>query len=292
MADNRIKDGDFTTASAVSATVPSYPIEGDTSAVLYSQDFVVDAQNYSRLSLDTAHGTISGAYLVDESAPREVGGGIIRFTRTYATIPGDRDEYETYSYTVPGIGYDDPLTFREWVVSASTAAGSTTLTLDNAPHSFSTGDWVSVDYWVYDSGTGLFFLRQSSRDINSTTSSTIVVDEITDSYSIARWNSVYLALVDRPPFQKTVMSTVSYKYYLPGVTVGISNPSDIPILTPTLIVSSDGVVVDTYSGTTTPSISSYRTAVSGGDTIVVEPSTLRRWRGNIWERSTRYITAI
>lgn len=292
MADNRIFDGDFTTASAVGPIIPSYPVEGDTSAVLYRQDFMVDAQYYSRLALDTAHATISGAYLVDESTPQHYGGGIVQFTRTYAKIPNDRNEYETYSYTVPGIGYDDPLSFREWIASASTAAGSTTLTIDNPPHSFSTGDWVSIDYWVYDSGTGLFFLRQSSRDVNSSTSSTIVVDEITDTYTIARWNSVYLALVNRPPFQQAVMSTVTYKYYLPGVTSGITTVADIPILTPTLIESSDGVVVDTYTGTTTPSLSDYRTAVSGGDTIVVEPSTLRRYAGNIWERATRYITAI
>jgi hypothetical protein len=59
-----------------------------------------------------------------------------------------------------------------------------------------------------------------------------------------------------------------------------------------LIVDSTGNVTDSFGEFTTPSVVDYRALVRAKSLIVVEPSSLRRWTGNIFERATRYTIAI
>jgi len=63
-------------------------------------------------------------------------------------------------------------------------------------------------------------------------------------------------------------------------------------LQPSIIFDSSGNATNSYGEFTTPSVVDYRALVRAKSLIVVEPSSLRRWTGNIFERATRYTIAI
>lgn len=96
-------DGTFTTATLHGNYRRSFPIEGDTTAQIIEQDFIIASGSFSPLALDTAHATVSSAKLVSEGPQSDIGGGLVQWTRTYATVPANRDEFETFSYTFPGL---------------------------------------------------------------------------------------------------------------------------------------------------------------------------------------------
>lgn len=109
-------DGTFTTATAVSPYRRVLPIAGDTTAQIIEQDFMIAYGSWSALALDTAHPTVTTAYLVEESAPSTIGNGLLQWTRRYATIPANRDEFSTFSYKLPGIwGTANPPYSQYWV---------------------------------------------------------------------------------------------------------------------------------------------------------------------------------
>ena len=96
-------DGTFTTATLCSPYRITLPIERDITAKIVEQDFMVAYGSYTPLALDTAHPTVTTAYLVKEAGHTQIGNGIIQFTRVYATIPANRDDYDTFTYTFPGL---------------------------------------------------------------------------------------------------------------------------------------------------------------------------------------------
>lgn len=96
-------DGTWTSAEAVSGVQFSSIISGIAGVQVLTQDFEVLAASYSPLALSTAHATYTSYYLVGESNFRDLGGGIVRFTRTYAAVPSSYTEWETFNYSFVGI---------------------------------------------------------------------------------------------------------------------------------------------------------------------------------------------
>ena len=82
------------------------PIKVDPSALVYIEQFVQRPQFWEPLALDTQHPTHAGAYLVEETNPKLEDSGLFKWLRTYATIPGDRDEFETTSFGFPAYKVD------------------------------------------------------------------------------------------------------------------------------------------------------------------------------------------
>lgn len=98
-------DGTFTTASAVGKPRISFPIPGDITAYTVDQDFMIFADNFAASALDAAHSTFTTAYLVGESPTQDLGGGVVRWTKTWATKPATRSEYESFAYNFIGFWY-------------------------------------------------------------------------------------------------------------------------------------------------------------------------------------------
>ena len=96
-------DGTFTTAGLHGVYRRSFPIERDTSAQIIEQDFIVAYGSYAHQALNTPHATVTDAYLVREGSHQDLDGGLIKFTRVYATVPAARDDYETFTYKFPGL---------------------------------------------------------------------------------------------------------------------------------------------------------------------------------------------
>lgn len=94
---NLVYDGDYSTAQAVTNPELSAPIAGVNANYLLRQDFMQSLSSFVALALNTPHPTYSTYYLVDESEKVDIGGGLVRWTRTYAQVPA--------SYSEPGGNY-------------------------------------------------------------------------------------------------------------------------------------------------------------------------------------------
>ncbi|MGC3961332.1 MAG: hypothetical protein QM813_26415 [Verrucomicrobiota bacterium] len=109
-------DGDFTTASPTGVARVSFPIDGDTSARIIEQDYIQLASSFAALALNTPHPTIATAFLVGESPLEDLGAGVVQWTRRFATVPANRDEFESFSYRFPGLlGASNPPYNQYWV---------------------------------------------------------------------------------------------------------------------------------------------------------------------------------
>ncbi len=106
------------------------------------------------------------------------------------------------------------------------------------------------------------------------------------------------AVTGRDRFNKTVLSRLAHKYYIPGIDVGITTAADIPIVAAQeYYYGTSQNTVDyladspPFTSATTPSRTTYEGWVTGGTEIVAEQSIVKRWMGGIYERVTRYIKA-
>ena len=78
-----------------------YPFRQDLTAIFYKIDYVQRAEFFVPSALDLTCPDNSSAYLVEESAPRQKGDGLCRFTRTFATVPAGRTEFSSSSFSFP-----------------------------------------------------------------------------------------------------------------------------------------------------------------------------------------------
>lgn len=288
-------DGDFTVAVAQGKPRRTYPIRGDTSSFYVEQDFMQYFANFAALALNTVHPDIAACYLVQESPQTDLGGGICRWTRTYAKIPANRIWYETYPYQVPGI-LQDPLVYAAAISSAAeTSAYPSKNTITHTSTTISpylaVGDLVRIFFPVVTAG--VIVERYFDRIVKSANAGaqTFTVDLVPGlATAVNRW--FFRVKIRRQPFSQVVLSSVHYDYYLPGVTGGITTVADIPILNPTPIIDPEGNRMESYTEYTTPTLATYRASVVAQDSIVAEASQLHPWMGNIWERITRYVTQI
>ena len=277
-------DGKYEKPIAISQKRKAWPFDFDRVSFTFDQDFIQFWEKFSPLALDTTDIEFSNCYLVAESNPKDEDGGICKFTRTFAMIPETRDEQEAFAYQIPGragTSFGTP----QGVTETHTA---TTSTFTATAHGYLAGAVVTLGYYVTINGAT--YLRQQDRIILSKTTDTfttaIVTDTLTPSFDTVK--SGWLARVSKT---QTVTSKVTFDYFLPGVSLGISSFADIPILTPSGIVSASGVETNTYSATTVPTITEHFANVYNGTWIVVEPSIVTRWKGNIFQRQTRYVRA-
>lgn len=96
----------FTYAVPVGIPILSCPIPAVSTAYVLTQDFMQFAASYSALALSTAYpgsAPFSNYYLVEEGPRMDVGGGLVRWTRKYAQVPAQHDEWEMFAYPFPGV---------------------------------------------------------------------------------------------------------------------------------------------------------------------------------------------
>ena len=95
--------GSFTVATACSLPEFSAPFPGINIVYLLTQEFMQYVNSYTALALDTPHPDFTDFLLVSEDKQRDMGGGIVRWTRTYAKFPQTYDQPSAFSYNF--IGY-------------------------------------------------------------------------------------------------------------------------------------------------------------------------------------------
>ena len=83
-------------------SVKTYPFRQDLTAVVYAEEYVQRPDHFVPMALSTEHPEHSDAYLIAETNPRPMGnGGLVKFTRSFATIPADRTEFSTTNFSFP-----------------------------------------------------------------------------------------------------------------------------------------------------------------------------------------------
>lgn len=287
-------DFDLTQPTAVGARRHEIPFS-DSKPYLFEEDYIQDIQYWRQLELDalyvpsssgTSADLIFDYYLVAESSPQPQGGGVVKWTRTYAAIPEPRIEWESYAHTFPGLE-DGTLGPLRYISGGTNASGVTTLTT-TVSHGISVGQQVIIKY-TNQLPDGTQIGRQVLRTALAGTSGTsLKVSIIVDNY-VALWLTAQSADIGRDPFTEEVASWLQYDYFLPGVSANVTSFKDITIFNSPVIVDADGHRVTTYGATTAPTKTEYLTDVANKAPQITNDSTLRRWRGNIVERTTRYI---
>lgn len=144
---SRVYDGTFTTASQDGPTVVM--IDPDTRSLIYEHRMIQTAEDWAALALDTTDA--AGAFLVHESNPQSEDCGLLRWTRTHAEVPSERNEYGEYvhsaQYAVAGQLLELSLkTTARFNYKYYHTSDPTTIELVRAPRGGISGD---ISYVIY-----------------------------------------------------------------------------------------------------------------------------------------------
>jgi len=283
------QSGDYTNPLPDGARRWLRPFDDNFAQVMFQQDWQQFEDSFVPLTLDTPSDDFSDAYLVGESELSALGGGVVKWTRTYARIPENREAFEGYSWLIPGI--DTGLVFAEVAItSASDDLGVTTINC--AGNTFAAvGDSVSISYTFVDIRTGTQYGRNVVRRVLSGGGSTLGVALIFEPGGSINYNTAKRIEPGRPAEALEVGSSLQFDYYLPGVSAGVASPFDIPVISELQIYDGDGIKVNVFTNDTVPTITQWRASIAAGEKVCVVASIVRRWQGNIFERSTRYCIA-
>lgn len=315
------QDGDFTTALASGPILFSQPFVGDPGAYVLTQEFMQFRANWTALPFQTQvpdgaggfityvtrHPTYTDYYLTSESPLQSMDGGIVKWQRIYCQIPANRSDYESWSARLPGLSYGvdssgaiavvlmNPVVAQS--LPGSTIATATTIT----NHGYVLGDIVALTY-----ETSVFGVKRGeySFAIQVTSVPTPKTFTFVSNIDLSTFKFLWAQKAGhaRPPITRVVDSRLDYAYFLAGATIipktppdtiphAFTLPDEIPIIEVVDIYDRFQSLTETYSTLTAPTQNSYQALITDGSWVVAEPSSKRRWKGNIYERVTRYIRA-
>ncbi len=101
-------DGNLDVAAAVGLPVFTSPVRATTAEYVFTQDWMQSRRAFRPTPLNTSHPSArqtpdySAYKLVMEGPRQDVGGGMVKWSRTYARVPESHDEFESYSYSFIG----------------------------------------------------------------------------------------------------------------------------------------------------------------------------------------------
>lgn len=194
-------DGTYTTEEKVGAPRYSCVIPGVATAVVLKVDYVVFAANYSPLALNTDYGTATGFRCVGDSELQDLGGGVSKFTRTFAKVPATWTEYGDYSYSFIGLA-------GAFGVNTETATGRDRFTKIVRSK-------IDYDYWIEDGSSQ----TQNGETATITTAANIPLIAQTKYYEAGYATLETDYLKDSPPYATaTVPSRTTYDGYISGGT--------------------------------------------------------------------------
>lgn len=291
---------DMRKEQCISKARKSFPFEGDTTNYILEEDYMIFIEYYASLKPAARHPEKTNLFFVKDTPITDVGNGVGRFTRTWSTLPGYgdkgyvRSEYESFAYTVPALDTAQTGFYQFPVASSRLSNGQHIITVTVAAAPFDALDIevnkpATIFYVVTDPLNGQRTNRQIVRKALSVTTDTITVDYISDIGPIV-FTGVQRTDIQQTSYTKQVMSRLDMDYWIPGVNC--NSVKDIPIIQELQIIDNNtGGRVEYLSDDTTPTLDTWYDYVQDGTWIVVEPSTVRRWQGEIYERTTRYIKA-
>jgi hypothetical protein len=278
------------TASVSSERRFSAPFPGDKELYIHELDVTQAASKFRPLELSTPDAPLfPKSYLVEETSPQIAGPGLYKWTRVYSRIPASRSEGESYSWSMPGIALEASYTAKPIDNAlSSNLAGSLTKIVTTADHNLSVGHFVAVSF---NATFGEFY---QTITVYRTVRAVLTARAVNVDLVIANQTPYFLSLVrvdgGRDPIQRVVPSVITFDYFLPGLTGQVKEFQAIPIFHPTYI-REGGKEVNIYSTASIPTKAQYLADVAANNYVVAEPSVVKRWKGQIFERQTRYVRA-
>lgn len=286
----KIRDINLSSAVASTERTFSAPFDGDNTLYVHQQTFIQDASKFKPLALSTPDTPLYPAsFLIEESPTQVVAPGVVSWTRTYSRIPSRRYDGESFAWTLPGVATE--AVYNSLAVDNTNSfniAGGLTKITTLSDHGLKVNDIVRITFTialgdiqqtleVYKTVRGILGIRA------------LTVDTVVETDPFFAW----VTKVDggRDPITKVVSSTLQYDYFLPGVPGQVKTFQNIPIIQPFFIRDFAGKETNILSLTSDPTKAEYITDVIAGKLLVPEASTVRRWRGNIFERVTRFVHA-
>jgi hypothetical protein len=282
------QDGDWSIAAVDGAKRWFNPIEDSTAGkVAFEQDYMQSESSWTPVALGTRHPSLAGFFLTKESQLTPLGGGKVKWTRTYAKIPDARTRYESYGWLVPGIGSE--AVYADVSISSFSFSGLVETIVTATSSTASLGDTVSVAYTFTDTITGTQYGRRCLRGcLTGTSGTTVKVSPITEPGGTVTLQTLRKVEPGRAPETLEVQSQLQIDYWLPGVSVGVTTPLDIPVISALEIYDEDGRKTNTFNETTDPTVVWWRSNVAYRAPVCVVASVSRVWMGPIYERTTRY----
>jgi hypothetical protein len=276
-------DGDFTTAKACGLPVFASPIPSAADGYVFTQDFCQLLTNWSAATYGTAHPSsgktpdYSEWILINEGPRQDVGGGVIRWTRTYAKLPASYDDWESLSYTFIGSA---PGAF-----GAITSAQVGRLRFSEIVTARVKHDFFIVPSTFTDPITGTAVAATVPGDIPVIRALAYCIQFKYGSPQVQyggywyRQDYVCDAAVESTPGGQLYVTTPTATEYAAMIDDATANGWNATS-TLQVLAGNDPVLVDLNSTTY-------------GGQFVAEDSKLLRYQGsgNIWERVTRYILA-
>lgn len=252
--NNLLLDSDWTTAKPFGPQRNCIPFDGDNTVYYFEEDYTISLASFAVILLNTPHPVRGTFILVKETEPQPVGVyDVVKWTRTYAITPNTRSEFSSMVY--PFIGYTGYI--------AATGGTLTSNVPGRKPFSRTVNCRIQYDYFF--AGTGGAYLTPSAIPVNQQQLYYFRIGSITNPGGVLTWTATYTL------GSANDISQGSPTQYLVDTTGTYAPPNSIVPCVPTR--------------------TAYMALVSAGSEIIAEPSSLSRWMGNIWVRTTKYVIA-
>lgn len=263
--------------------------------VLFRQRFMQTAASYTPLAYDTpypADGTFgvptsTTYYLVSEENFNDQRGGVLMWDRVYCAVPTAWTEPEEYAFNYPAFSGSQTVG-TTYTVTAIAASG--TYYSISSSLTFSTGDSLFVNVSFTRSGIG-WRVANYVQALGGVSGTNVLVGSIfggTGSFTSVSGYIGKASPARSVPKAYVVPSNILNEYALSSIT---TLDQTLPIVPQFVVIDNTGIETDVITTTTTPTNANYVSMVANGTQIVAAASTRRRFLGNIYVRSTRYVPA-
>lgn len=281
----------WNTHSEVATPRIEYPLfsVGVADHIVVTRIYEGPLSTYAAEALDTADVDYTDAYLVEQGDLQDIGGGCVRYTRTYATVPDQWSLLESFAFTFPA--YPAGTAGTSFSVTSIAAASLGTVILGTSATGISVGETVIASVAYTRGGVKYTQTFQGAATAVSSGSSVTLPGSLLGSVGSASAVSgtVQEWTVGRSAAQPLVVgSRIVHDYALSDLA---SLDEDLPLSQQFRPVDSTGVATDTLSASSVPTSTAYATSVAERAEICAEASVRRRYMGNIYVRATRLVPA-
>jgi hypothetical protein len=283
----------------VTRIVDYYPLinVGDDETKAYDVTVRVNRGQYKKLKLDTKYSLDPRAILVDQTKPKDVGGGVVELTRTYSYIPKSRQEPGLQAWTRPGFNAVGTGGASN-VSSVNFAIPNTVLTVDDTSNfAADTSCTINLKYtqtWNTNFGPRVFkrafVVRSKIVSVDSGASTITVISNrvyLRDGSigEISDVSGIVISREERKP--KSIGVPVVYEH-------SFFHEDDVNNIQPTepfTIYDSSREEVDSLTTTTKPTFAEYEISMNDKEMLQMAFPEIKRYKGNIMEIVTPFVMA-
>lgn len=285
----------FNTVVTVGAPVWEKMLPVPNNKVVFRQRFMQTAASYTPLTYDTTYPsdatygvpTATTYYLVSEENFNNERGGLLTWDRVYSCVPTSWVEPEEYAYNYPAFNGSQTVgtTYNVTAIAASGTYYSISSSM-----TFSVGDTLFVNVAFTRSGIG-WRVSSYAQALGGSSGTNVLVSAIFGGSGA--FTGVSGSIGKGTPARGTptayvVPSSIVNDYAFSSVTALDAN---LPLINAFVVIDNTGYETNTIYSNTIPSTSTYVSMVANGTQIVAATSSRKRFLGNIYVRSTRYVPA-